>query len=154
MGKLKPSLKFQRNRMTHERGGASAKSRKWPNPLFGQKLTCPGVVPAKAFLMSFRFSNGSKSLIQLVLPGQNFFERNRRRNAKGHFWLFGCLNQVSAQAKQRSVKDATGYAWNHVVQLVVVRGQFFALIRVCWSKVSFGHQKWTRWAQTHQKQTK
>ena len=31
----------------------------------------------------------------------------------------------------------------------MVWGQFLALIRVCWSKVSFGHQKWTGWAQTH-----
>ena len=151
---MEPSLKFQRNRIRHERGGASPKSQKWPNSVFGQKLTCPGVVPAKALLMSFRFSNGSKSLIQLVLAGQNFFQLNRNINVKSHFWGLSLLSQVPACPWQRSVSGATGYAWNHVVQLVVVRGQFFALIRVCWSKVSFGHQKWTGWAQTHQKQTK
>ena len=31
----------------------------------------------------------------------------------------------------------------------MVWGQFLALIRVCWSKVSFGHQKSTGWPQTH-----
>ena len=75
--------------MTDERGGASAKSRKWPNPLFGQKLTCPGVVPAKALLMSFRFSGGSKSLIQVDLAHQNNFQSNRKSNLKGHFFPLG-----------------------------------------------------------------
>ena len=78
LGKLEPSLKFQRKRITHERGGASAKSQKWPNSLFGPKLTFPGLVSAKAFLMIFRFSRGSKSLIQLDLPREIFFERNRK----------------------------------------------------------------------------
>ena len=74
--KLEPSLKFQRKRTAHERGGASAKSPKWPNSLFGQKLTFFGLVPAESLLGTLGLSRGSRSLIQLVLPRQNNFQSN------------------------------------------------------------------------------
>ena len=52
--------------------------------------------------MSFRFSRGSKSLIQLNLPRQNFFQRNRKQNVIGHFWGFEPLSWIPAQGKSQS----------------------------------------------------
>ena len=60
-------------------------------------------VAKKALLGTFRFSRGSKSLIQLVLPGQNFFQSNLKSNAKSHFWPFKSLSQVWAQDTKKAI---------------------------------------------------
>ena len=61
---------------------------------------------------------------------------------------FWASPELGGSSEQRWVSGATGNARNQLLGQYMVWGQFLALIRVCWSKVSFGHQKWTGWAQT------
>ena len=77
--KLEPSLKFQRKRTTHERGGASANLRKWPNSLLVRKGTFLVWCPQSHFWAFSGFAVRLDRLFGSCLA--------RKRFKNHHFWF-------------------------------------------------------------------